>query len=456
MRNLFTGILACALVIVVEISFAGPPQQPPSPVPAGDAVVQPPVLDLKQIEAAGRRNQVEALGISGITVVPPFAPTPDYDKEIAGLPSGSRPPVLTWERIYALALVRAHPGQGGQGVADFAQFRKDFCADDPGAGEKFRDPSAAVLDLLGRLEAIDNARRNIEFHENLMKLLLERIQGEASGLCQLDVDMVSASLARVRQKRADEISQFRDGLDQLKVVLGLSPRVEFILDRPRPAAFREVRDEVDNWARRPDRSLQELPRLLEGLPGLGEVVVDGRPILAKLDKNPDLLEEILTRAAQLAIKNRNDRDKSQAQGDAAVQLELRVRRRLRNLLDTRRACEGEKRSYELAIRLRDQTFERLIAPPTAAISPRSPMIKELIEAANEMLKVEDRLVGLWTSFRTERLALYRDLGVLPYKDWSSFYADLTPTPVLAEAVEAVKPQPAAGNALPRPAPTGRP
>ena len=38
--------------------------------------------------------------------------------------------------------------------------------------------------------------------------------------------------------------------------------------------------------------------------------------------------------------------------------------------------------------------------------------------------MQDRLVGLWASFKAERLALYRDLGVLPYDDWKSFYDDL--------------------------------
>jgi hypothetical protein len=232
--------------------------------------------------------------------------------------------------------------------------------------------------------------------------------------------------------------------------------VEFILQRPSPEAFRATRDAVDSWLRRPDRSLQELPRLIEGLPALGEVVVDGQPILAKVDKNPDLLEDVLTRTALLAIKNRNDRDKSQAPENANVQLELRVRRRLRKLFETRRAYEAEKRSYELAIRLQDQSFERLVAPPTAVISSRSPLLNELIEKANEILNVEDRLVGLWTSFQTERLALYRDLGVLPYNDWASFYADLSPRPVAAEAVPAGTRPPAADNAPPPPAPPNRP
>jgi hypothetical protein len=448
MRNLLSGILACALVLVVNISFARaqpPPTPPPTPAPVGG----PPAVDLKQIEEAGRLVSQD-VSVSGITIVPPFAPTLDYDKEIAGLPKGSRPAVLTWERIYRLALSGAGSDHK-EGVPDFALFRKAFCTE-----ESFRDPTAGVLDLLGRLEAIDNARRNIAFHENLMSLIKEKIQGEASGLRQLDVDAVSASLARARRKRTDEISQFQDGLDDVKVLLGLSPRVEFILQRPNPAAFRAVRNEIDNWHRMPDRSLPALPRIMEGLPEPGDVIVDGQPLFAKLDKDPDHLEEILTRTALLAIKNRSDRDKRQAQGDAAAQLELRIRRRLRNLLDTKRAYEGEKRSYELVIRLRDQTFERMLAPPTAVNFPRSPMIRDLIEQADEMLKVEDRLVSLWTSFRTERLALYRDLGVLPYEDWPSFYADLTPAPVAAKAVPAATPPPETGNAPPPPSPNRRP
>ena len=135
-------------------------------------------------------------------------------------------------------------------------------------------------------------------------------------------------------------------------------------------------------------------------------------------------------------------------GDAGVQLELRVRRRIRNSFETRRAYEEEKRSYELAIRQRDQAFERLLAPPVGVIrSSRSPLLEGLIEQVTQVVKAEDRLAALWTSFRTERLALYRDLGVLPYNDWHSFYADLSAGPVAAPAVPAVLPKPgAAGDA----------
>jgi hypothetical protein len=154
-------------------------------------------------------------------------------------------------------------------------------------------------------------------------------------------------------------------------------------------------------------------------------MIDGQPILGGIDADPDQMEGVLTKAVQLAIKNRADLAKGQFPTDADLLLELRVRRRIRHLFETRRAYAGEKRDYELAIRLKDQTFERLVAPTAGVRMPRSPLLAELIEHEARALKAEDRLVALWTSFRAERLALDRDLGVLPYDDWSSFYADLS-------------------------------
>ena len=43
------------------------------------------------------------------------------------------------------------------GVADFSRFRHDFLVGRPGAGGTFRDPSGDYLELLRRLQVIDNA-----------------------------------------------------------------------------------------------------------------------------------------------------------------------------------------------------------------------------------------------------------------------------------------------------------
>jgi hypothetical protein len=411
-RILAIGIVCCAVCVIATRSSAGRPQ-PPLP---------------------GDGSEINQL------LTPYVPPSLDFDKEIAGLSKGSRPEILTWDRIYALALVRARSIRGAfaptldpialnqeaarQGVADFARFRKEFLTGRVAAGGAFRDPSAHVFGLLGRLHTIDNARRVVALHDNLHRMLQERAQSESSGVNRLDVDLVEASGVRVQQNLTDEIRQFRDGLDELKFMLGLSPHAAVILDGQSLAPFRAVRESIENWTKMPNRDPQTLHKLVARWPALGDVVLDRQPLFAQVATNPDRWEEILSHAAELAVKNRSERDKASSFANSGVQLELQVRRRIRNLFDALRAYEGEKQLDELAIRARDQTFERLVAPSAGVSSSRSPLVERLIDQISQVKKVEDRLISLWTSFRAERMALYYDLGALPYGDWKSFYDDL--------------------------------
>ena len=254
------------------------------------------------------------------------------------------------------------------GFADFGRFRKDFLTGHPGAVETFRDPSADVLDLLRRLQAIDNARRYVAVLENITKQLQELIQGGSSGLSRLDFDLAFASLVEARQAMSDEVRQFRDRLDQVKVSLGLSPHAAVVPDRESIAAFPATFDAVESWSRQPDRILSDLPALVERLPALGDVVVDGQPILDGLAHDRDQPEEVLAGAVRLGIKNRGVLGQGQAPADAGPELELRVRRAIRDLVEDRRAYESQKRIYEMGIRLQDQAFERMIAPGAGVIS----------------------------------------------------------------------------------------
>ena len=135
-------------------------------------------------------------------LVPHLLPSLAQDKEAAGLAQNRRPELLTWERVYPLALVRARRASvtfeatldpkaladesDRLDVADFARFRQEFLAPHSAAGTGLRDPSADFLDLLRRVLAIDNARRNVAFHQNVEKFVLELIQGESSGLRRVD------------------------------------------------------------------------------------------------------------------------------------------------------------------------------------------------------------------------------------------------------------------------------
>jgi hypothetical protein len=433
-RILAIGMVCCAVCVIATRSSAGRPQPP---LPGDGAEI----------------NQL----------LTPYVPQSlDFDKEIAGLSHGSRPEILTWDRIYALALVRARSIRGAfapsldptaldkeaarQGVGDFARFRKEFLSGRVAAGGAFRDPSAQVFGLLGRLYAIDNTRHVVALHDNLHQLIRERSQAESSGVNRLDVDLVRAASVRARQNLSDEITQFRDGLDQLKFILGLSPHAAVILDRQSLAPFRAAQESVASWTRMPKRNPQTLHDLIGRFPALGEVVLDKQPLLAQAASNPDRLEEILTNAAQLAVKNQNEREKASAFANTGVQLELQVRRRIRGQYDALRTYEREKQLYELAIRAQDQTFERLVAPAAGVSSSRSPLLERLIEQITQIKKLDDHLVAIWTSFRAERLALYRDLGELPYDHWKSFIDDLAAAQDGAGANPGNLPKPAAVDA----------
>jgi hypothetical protein len=143
----------------------------------------------------------------------------------------------------------------------------------------------------------------------------------------------------------------------------------------------------------------------------------------------DQQEDALTRAARLAIQNRGDLDKGQAPGHAAAALELDIRRRIRRLFEMRRAYEAQQRSYEVSIRLFDQGLEQTAAPSRMSALARSAIfatgIAGLLAPETQRLNAEYRLVTIWTSFQTERLALYRELGILPYDDWKSLFNDLS-------------------------------
>ncbi len=260
------------------------------------------------------------------------------------------------------------------------------------------------------------------------------IQGESSGLSTLEADLVEASLVRARQRLADETARCRDGLDELKAALGLPPRASGIPDPRGIAAFREAFEGVYNWHRDPARTLAGLSRLITRLPAPGEVVVEGRPILGTIEADPDRLEDELAAMMRSAGKPGSSREKGEAARDAESAREPRIRQHLRRLVEARRAYVLDRRRYELASRLIDEVLTQLVAPPaggTQALAQSAGAriaTQGLLDQLDEVRGAQDRLVGLWASFQTERLALYRDLGVLPYDDWKSFLDDLAARP----------------------------
>jgi hypothetical protein len=425
MRSLTTRILACAVCVLAPVSVLGQPQAPPRPAGECDQPV----------------TAHELARLMNLHVPPSL----EWDKEAAGLPETSHPEFLTWERVYALALVRARGAPGPRaealdpkalaekgkqyGIADFGRFRKEFLAPHRDGSEGFHDPSDHFLALLAELKQIDHARLIAEFHENVIRLMSELAKGESGSVSQLILDQAEAASVTARRSLSREVAAYRNHLEAFKVALGLSVHAPVVLDRETLASFGRVSDQVRDWQGRPDRHHRELPQIIKRLPALGEILVEGRPTLELMGGGADQQEEVLTRAARVAIQNRSARAPGQDPGDPDVVIELKVRRRIRGLFETRRDYEAQQRSYEMSTRALDQGLEQSIAPSAGGALVNTARIATavtgMLAPEKHRTSAEDRLVALWTSFQTERLALYRDLGILPYDDWKSFWNDLS-------------------------------
>jgi len=398
-------------------------------------------------------------------------PAPLEEARLVGLPAGSKHEVLNWQRTYTLALIRARDAKPsrfdsldaerliekarGLGIDDFARFQTDFVS-----AKAFSDPSADLLNLQARLMAIENAHWNVDYFERWAELIKILVQGESSGLRQMDIDQFTDSLSEARRGFAWKITNYRDGLDALKVSLGLSAHAPVTVDSSPLAGFRDVFEATNRWSLDPRRQVKDLGRLAERLPSIGDVSIEGHAVLSVVEREPDRLEEMLSLATRTALRPRREGE------ELADAIELRVRRRLRHLAEIRADYAQERRSSVQAATQLEAAFEQVIAPPATPPGggPARPgqTILNLVGYERKRVENRDRLVLLWTTFRAERLAFYRDLGLFPFENWSSFYdqftaraTDLAVAPPAPPNEPALPPAPPNGLVLP-PAPPNEP
>jgi hypothetical protein len=88
--------------------------------------------------------------------------------------------------------------------------------------------------------------------------------------------------------------------------------------------------------------------------------------------------------------------------------------------------EIAKRNYELNVRLKDQSFEQIIAPPAAGGGGLAQSVNAATQTTN-LLNFQTQLIGAmlaltngWQFYQTQRLIVYRDIGILPYDEWEAF------------------------------------
>jgi hypothetical protein len=85
----------------------------------------------------------------------------------------------------------------------------------------------------------------------------------------------------------------------------------------------------------------------------------------------------------------------------------------------------QKQLLVVNLRQKDNTARTIFAPPGAGAGDTSAQnlanTQQLAQAQVTILGAQNNLINFWVSYEQFRLALYRDLGTIPYDEWEAYY-----------------------------------
>jgi hypothetical protein len=363
------------------------------------------------------------------------------------------------------------------------------------------DPTVGFLNVVEDVQIVENQAKNLAVFEQFVLVYQELINGESSGLSQLQLDQVRQQVQTARTQLINSRLTYRNDIDSFKIQLGMPPDVPLVIDRTRTAGFRKVFAEIDAWSLNAKRELEDLDAIVARLPQLEDLKIDGRScheiFTQQYDQN---LEDLLLTAERIALENRLDLMNARAQLydtwrqirvsanalkgifniaitnqfvtppttnnpfgflDQAKQFSLvinaelplvrvaernnfalqlinyqRQRRTLQNTEDfIKFQLRSEIRTMQLqyqqylitqrnlvlSVRLKDQAFETIVAPPQATAGSQAALqTTNLIQFQNTVVNNENTLVSTWYQYQLNRLQVYRDLGILPFDEWEAY------------------------------------
>ena len=109
--------------------------------------------------------------------------------------------------------------------------------------------------------------RNLAFFEQLAALYQQLIEGESSGLSQLQVDQVKSRVLPARPTLIGDIVNLRNPNDQFKQQLGLPPDTPMVPDVSLFQPYLDMFAVIDEWQRRARTgSWRTSPRSSTGYP----------------------------------------------------------------------------------------------------------------------------------------------------------------------------------------------
>ncbi len=163
------------------------------------------------------------------------------------------------------------------------------------------------------------------------------------------------------------------------------------------------------------------------------------PLIRVNERNNFRQAIIQYQQARRQLQNQEDFIKNQLRGD------------LRSMMVTYIQYQINRRNLILNIRLKDQAFEQIVAPPQAGAGTQSlaqsanaaTQTSNLINFQSTLITSEIGLTNTYAAYQLARLTVYRDIGTLPYDEWEAF-SELFPTQYRGPSL-------GPGTSIPRPA-----
>ncbi len=113
-------------------------------------------------------------------------------------------------------------------------------------------------------------------------------------------------------------------------------------------------------------------------------------------------------------------------------MELRIRTLVRSLILIERNYELERKRLELELLEVDRLFGQMVAPAVGTASAFAESANAATQATGVLVaqprlyQSRTRFVALWLQFKEQGLALYRELGAMPYDNWEAFHRSFVP------------------------------
>ena len=168
-----------------------------------------------------------------------------------------------------------------------------------------------------------------------------------------------------------------------------------------------------------------------------QISINGElPLVRLAERNQFATARVNYQRAQRALMQQED------------QVKLSIRQLVRSLTQARVQYEIVKLQLELNVRNIDATIERIYAPPQpgGVGADQIAQTNNLLQQQNILLGSQNALIDLWVQYQQSRLALYRDLGTMPYDEWEAYNEFFAPG---RDSARAESP-PGDGGPLPNP------